>query len=150
MVNLGEDNTEKGGDAQGDTLYHSKNLRSSTNDDTLTGNGEKDRLIGGAGDDDHDDHDAYRDSDESVTVNLTTNENSGGHAEDDTLSNIKNLRSSRFADTLTGGVDVFVFAAFDGDSITDFQDGTDRIELRNRDAIFADLHHRPRTAATLR
>ncbi|MBD0864842.1 MAG: hypothetical protein GDA36_04125 [Rhodobacteraceae bacterium] len=34
-------------------------------------------------------------------------------------------------DTLTGdaGGDVFVFAGFDGDSITDFQDGTDRIDL---------------------
>ncbi|MBD0865195.1 MAG: hypothetical protein GDA36_06070, partial [Rhodobacteraceae bacterium] len=29
--------------------------------------------------------------------------------------------------------------AFDGDSITDFQDGVDRIDLRGTDATFADL-----------
>ena len=34
---------------------------------------------------------------------------------------------------------MFVFTAFDGDSITDFQDGVDFIDLRGTDAVLADL-----------
>ena len=83
----------------------------------------------------------------------------GGHAAGDTLINIEHLTGSAHGDTLIGdaganrltgldgddtltggaGADVFVFAAFDGDTITDFQDGTDRIELRGTAATFADL-----------
>ena len=74
----------------------------------------------------------------------------GGDAAGDTLTGIEHLTGSAHDDRLTGdaganrltggaGADVFVFAGFDGDSITDFQDGVDHIDLRGTDATFADL-----------
>ena len=37
------------------------------------------------------------------------------------------------------GGNVFVFAALDGDTITDFQQGVDNIDLRGTDAKFSNL-----------
>ena len=67
-------------------------------------------------------------------------EGSGGDAEGDVLRNIENLIGSDHDDHLTGdggdnhldggvGADTFVFASFEGDRITDFEDGEDRIEI---------------------
>ena len=80
---------------------------------------------------------------------VNTHTNSGGDAEGDVLRNIENLIGSDHddhltsdggdnrldggfgADTLTGdaGADTFVFASFEGDRITDFEDGEDRIGI---------------------
>ncbi|MBD0864884.1 MAG: hypothetical protein GDA36_04375, partial [Rhodobacteraceae bacterium] len=104
--------TGTGGDAEGDTLTGIEHLTGSAHGDTLTGDAGANRLDGGAGAD-----------------TLT----GGGGA--DTLT------GGAGADTLRGGTgaDLFVFAAFDGDRITDFQDGRDRIDLRGTDATFANL-----------
>jgi Ca2+-binding RTX toxin-like protein len=75
--------------------------------DSLTGSGFDDSFEGGGGSDTIDggvgiDTAAYTRSKSGVTVNLTTNVNTGGDAEDDALTNIENLTGSDFADSLTG------------------------------------------------
>ncbi|MBD0866339.1 MAG: hypothetical protein GDA36_12510, partial [Rhodobacteraceae bacterium] len=108
-----------GGDAAGDTLTGIEHLIGSAHGDTLIGDAGSNTLTGGEG-----------------------NDTLIGGAGADTLN------GGAGADTLTGGAgaDVFVFAAFDfvfaafdGDSITDFQDGVDRIDLRDTAATFANL-----------
>ena len=85
---------------------------------------EGDVLDGGAGSDTA----SYASSDAGVTVDLsdktddatddpsTTNKQSGGHATDDTLIRIENLRGSAYADTLTGD---------DGDNVIEGLGGAD-------------------------
>ena len=74
----------------------------------LDGGAGADTLVGGAGADTIDggsenDTASYSGSNAAVTVNLTNNTASGGHAQDDVLSNIENLiGSSSYGDTLTG------------------------------------------------
>ena len=151
--------------------------------DTLNGGAGADTLIGGAGADmldggDGQDAAVYTNSDAGVTVDLSDdNNNAGGHAAGDTLTNIEHVRGSAHNDTLTGDgganrlagregndtliggagtdtliggagtdmltggadADVFVFAAFDGDTITDFEDGTDMLRITAANTGFADL-----------
>ena len=94
-------------------------------------------------------HVSFQNSNAGVTINLLANTLSGGHATNDTLSNIQNLTGSAHADTLTGnananildggaggadiltggaGNDIFVLSMDDngrGDDVTDFSFGTD-------------------------
>jgi Ca2+-binding RTX toxin-like protein len=69
-----------------------------TGDDTLEGGAGADSLAGGAGMDFAD----YSNSDAGVSVNLTSNATSGGHATGDTIAGIDGLIGSDFGDTLTG------------------------------------------------
>ena len=96
-----------GGHAQGDTIVSIENLAGSDHADTLTGNagdnvleggGGADTITGGGGNDTA----SYAGSRAAVTVNLATGSNSGGDAQGDTLTGIKNLIGSAHADTLTG------------------------------------------------
>ncbi|CAO4163445.1 DUF642 domain-containing protein [Methylorubrum populi] len=114
-VNLGA-GTASGGYAQGDTLVSIENLVGSAFADSLTGDaganllsggGGSDTLAGGAGADTLDggaglDTASYAVSTASVTVNLSTNLNSGGDAAGDILLGIENLTGSAYADRLTG------------------------------------------------
>jgi len=102
--------TGSGGHAAGDTLTGIERLRGSAHDDVLTGDAGNNRLRGDAGADTLD----------------------GGAGQD-------RLGGGAGADTLTGGAgrDVFVFRAFEGDTITDFEDGMDLIRIR--DGGFGDL-----------
>jgi Ca2+-binding RTX toxin-like protein len=129
-----------------DTLNSIENIRGSSHDDTLTGNGSS-VLEGGAGND-HligqgaQDTASYEHATAGVTVDLSNSaaQNTGG-AGTDTLINIANLSGSHFADTLTGtngnnvlfgngGHDTFVFNASIGhDTIGDYNNGSDHIEL---------------------
>ena len=108
MVDLSDNNTEKGGDAAGDTLISIENLRGSAHDDTLTGDDGENRLEGGVGADTLDggagrDWAVYNHSDAPVMVDLSDDlTEKGGDAAGDTLYNIERLRGSRFDDTLTG------------------------------------------------
>jgi Ca2+-binding RTX toxin-like protein len=76
--------------------------------DILNGDEEDDVIFGGAGSDTIDggagnDTASYSGSNAAVTINLTTNTASGGHADGDRLSNIERLiGSSDHGDTLTG------------------------------------------------
>lgn len=112
--------------AAGDTLQTIEFLRGSRHNDTLTGDGEDNRLYGNAGADvlsggdgrdrmegeagadtlnggDGRDWAMYRTSDGAVTVSLVAGAtNTGGDAEGDVLSNIEHLRGSVHADILTG------------------------------------------------
>ncbi|MBC6442629.1 MAG: hypothetical protein GDA53_05795 [Rhodobacteraceae bacterium] len=115
-----------GGHAQGDVLIDIEYLRGSRHADSLTGNGEANRIMGGAGADtinggdgrdkiegeagadtldggDDRDWANYRKSDAGVTVSLVAGAtNTGGHAQGDVLRNMENLRGSQHADSLIG------------------------------------------------
>lgn len=137
------------GGAGKDTLY------GGMHDDNMLGGGGNDQLIGGEGDDTlkgKNGNDTLFGGRGNDTLNGDTGKDSlrGGSGNDTLLGgggndNLKGqagadtLNGGRGADTLTGGkgADVFVFTA-DGkkDTITDFQDGTDLIDL---DVAFASL-----------
>lgn len=114
-----------GGHASGDVLTAIENLVGSTFNDTLTGNdganvlngyrgndvlvgaGGNDALIGGLGADSLDggsgiDTAYFSNSAAAVTVNLTTNVNSGGDASGDMIANVENVVGSSFNDVITG------------------------------------------------
>ncbi len=106
----------QGGDAEGDRLYQVEHLVGSGHDDTLTGDARDNRLSGGEGAD---------------TL-------SGGAGADI-------LIGGAGSDVLTGGAgdDLFRFASGDGaDTIADFTDGEDRIDLEAYDLVggFAGLN----------
>ena len=105
-VNL-TDGVASGGHADGDTLTSIENLTGSGHDDSLTGDaadnvlegaGGADALDGGAGADTA----AYASSNAGVTIDLSLETATGGHAEGDTLTNIEHLLGSRYPDVLTG------------------------------------------------
>lgn len=94
-------------------------------DDVLTGDQGKDKLFGGAGSD--------------TLSGGADNDNLFGQDGDDVLTGDQGndrLFGGEGDDTLSGGdgADRFIFAANSGDdSITDFEDGVDRIDLRKLD-----------------
>lgn len=132
-------------------------LRGGNGNDVLIGGSSSDRLEGGSGTDTAD----YSTSGSGVTVDIADSTvESGGDAQGDRLIDIENLTGSAFADTLvgdgnanvlTGGLgndtltgggnsDTFVFneTGYD-DTITDFQDTIDLIEISAGAASFGDL-----------
>ena len=114
------------GDAQGDSLVDIENVTGSGMRDVITGNGianilaggaGNDQLIGGAGNDsfhgglgadtidggaDTFDLAYYTTSASAVVVNLTSNINTGGDAQGDSLKGIEQLYGSLYDDSLTG------------------------------------------------
>ena len=73
-------------------------LNGGLGNDKLTGGSRGDTLDGGGGVDTAD----YVTSRSGVTINLTTNVNTGGDAAGDQLLDIEHVRGSNFADSLTG------------------------------------------------
>ncbi|MBC6436531.1 MAG: hypothetical protein GDA52_00005, partial [Rhodobacteraceae bacterium] len=155
--------TAAGGHAQGDVLRSIEDLVGSRHSDTLTGDGGNNRIRGGRAADTLDggagaDWLDYRWSSAGVHVNLATGTATGGHAQGDVISNFEHIRGSAHGDVLTGdngknrlegaggadtltgggGRDIFVFRSFDGDVITDFEEGVDSITLK-KEAAFDDL-----------
>ena len=111
-VNL-QTGTTAGGEAEGDTLISIERLIGSNHDDTFVGDDAKNYLRGFNGSDDL-----------------------NGQAGSDSL------RGDKGNDTLTGGEgrDVFIFSAGDGsDTVTDFEQGADRIRFTNAVQDFDDL-----------
>ena len=124
----GEEQDNLHGGAGDDTLYGGAwhdGLYGGAGDDTLYGGEKNDNLKGGAGDDElygGPGHDTltggpgadsltggagnntlyYEYSDAGVNISLRTGHASGGHAEGDTFSGIRNIRGSDFNDRLEG------------------------------------------------
>jgi len=146
------DYSAAGGHAEGDVLVTSTihNLDGSRHGDTLTGddgvnvltgNAGTDTLVGGLGDDtlaggsggdtldggDGSDTASYEGSWSGVSVNLSTGQGSGGHAQGDALSNIENVEGSDFDDALTGDAGVNTLSGGDGDDVLAGGAGGDRL-----------------------
>ncbi len=118
-VDLSDNLTETGGDAQGDFITNTENLIGSAFADLLIGGagGQVNALYGGAGNDTLDGRNGgdtldggagndwvwYSASNNGVAVDLGDGlAESGGHAAGDTLVSVENLLGSNFNDTLTG------------------------------------------------
>jgi Ca2+-binding RTX toxin-like protein len=89
-------------------------LEGGAGDDRLLSGAGRDTLNGGSGEDTAD----YRDSGDSVAVDLASGEGLGGHADGDRLEDIEHLAGSGHADELRGG---------DGDNTLAGRDGNDRL-----------------------
>ena len=99
--------TASGGHAEGDTLVKIENVTGSAFADTLTGDEGRNVFEGGAGADtltggDGGDTVSYINSDAAVTVDLSAQTVSGGHATGDTILGFENATGSAFNDVLTG------------------------------------------------
>ncbi|WP_309737102.1 cadherin domain-containing protein [Sphingomonas sp. SORGH_AS_0742] len=130
------------GDASGDVLTGIENLTGSALDDMLTGNSGNNVLRGGAGNDtlvglggddtidggDGTDTITYVASLTGVTVNLTTNVNLGGDAQDDLIQNVENVTGSAFDDTLTGDANANALLGGDGNDVLAGLGGADTLD----------------------
>ena len=160
-VNLSEgtDGTASRGHAQGDTIKGFERVHGSNHGDTLTGgdSGEKahnellgrggadvldglggnDTLEGGAGADTltgglGKDVLSYQFSTDGVTVDLSADTASGGHAtagtKTDSISGFEHVTGSKHADTLTGDSEPNELKGRDGDDVLDGGGGNDTLE----------------------
>ncbi len=138
-------NVNTGGHAQGDLLSNIENIMGSSYDDSLTGDTSNnllssgagnDVLVGGAGADTLDggsgnDTASYSTSNAAVTINLTTNINTGGHAQGDSLSSIENVTGSSYADNITGNSLNNIITGGAGADILNGGDGADTFMWTN-------------------
>ncbi|MEO0963245.1 MAG: calcium-binding protein, partial [Pseudomonadota bacterium] len=95
-----------GGHAEGDTLVEIENVIGSAYSDTITGDAFSNIIEGGAGADTLDGGDgfdaiSYAESDAGITINLIDNTVSGGHGDDDTISNFESVIATNFDDHIT-------------------------------------------------
>jgi Ca2+-binding RTX toxin-like protein len=147
-VNLGG-GTPGTGDAAGDTFVSIENIVGSRFDDTLIGNAGNNYISGGAGDDritggggtdwfaggagadwligDGNDGISYGYSASGVTINLATQTASGGDANGDVITGIRNVEGSALADTLIGNGDGNVMLGGGGADRIDGAGGNDSI-----------------------
>lgn len=139
VVNLGLTLQDTG---QGrDKLLSIENVRSGSGNDILRGNDKANLLEGAAGND--------------KLIGGAGNDTLLGGAGDDRLHGGRgddSLHAGMGQDLLTGGrgADRFVFAVGDGrETITDFQDGIDRIQIERGDLVFSDLTIRQSGANTV-
>lgn len=149
-INLG-DGTGKGGHAEGDTIAEVENVDGSGFNDVLEGNAGANRLYGGDGDDelkgggDDDvleggggadwldggtgfDMVLYRASNAAVTVNLSDDTATGGHAQGDVLTNVEGIIGSVYGDELIGGNGADRLDGGDGDDVLEGGAGADRLD----------------------
>lgn len=144
QINLGSGALGVGGEAEGDSLSFIENATGSGFADAITGSIDVNVLSGGGGNDmlaglsggdtlnggEGEDTANYSASNAAVTIVLTVNAASGGHADGDILSSIENLIGSAFADTLIG--DGFSNVLSGGDS-ADVMYGGDNNDTLNGD-----------------
>ena len=123
-------NTASGGHATGDVISGFENILGSIYADTLTGSNVANVIEGGAGGDTMTgnlglDTLSYLLSDAAVTVNISTNTSSGGHAIGDIFSGFENVLGSTQGDTLTGSNAANVLSGGGGDDTLDGGSGID-------------------------
>ena len=94
-------------------------------DDMITGGAGADSIDGGTGS-----NTVRYAGTAAVTVNLTTNVNSGGQAEGDTLSNIQNIIGSSYNDTLTGDANANIITGGAGADTIDGGAGADTFIMK--------------------
>ena len=99
-------------------------IRGNDGDDLLEGGAGADQLNGGAGMD----LVTYLESDAGVTVNLSDNTASGGHAQGDVITGIENISGSDYHDVLTGDIGANVLYGIGGDDELRGNDGDDVLE----------------------
>lgn len=134
--------TASGGHAAGDTLLDIEHLTGSRlYGDTLTGNGEDNRLLGDGGDDILEglagadvihggkgtDNASYRNSTAGINIDLLNRTASGGHAEGDKLVSIEEIDGSDFGDIIQGTNSGNTLSGFDGDDELYGLDGKDTL-----------------------
>lgn len=121
------------GDANGDVLSAIENLIGSAFNDTLTGDGAANLIVGGLGDDAIDgaggvDTVSYAVAASAVTANLSNlGVNVSGGSGNDSLTSIENLVGSNFNDTLTGDGGNNSFEGGAGADIMDGGAGNDTV-----------------------
>lgn len=116
--------------AGNDTIYGgigADNITAGDGNDWLAGEAGADTLDGGNGSD----YAYYGASTAAVTVNLTTNVNTGGDAQGDSLLNIENVSGSNFSDTVTGDVNANIISAADGNDTLAGGAGADTLDGGN-------------------
>ena len=149
-INL-ENGTAEGGDAQGDVITGFEIVVGSEHTDVLAGDDSANKLYGIGGDDElqGDDGDdfleggagadrqnggagvdwvSYLESDAGVTVNLSDNTASGGHAQGDVLTSIENIAGSLYQDVLTGDEGANELFGYEDDDELMGNDGDDVLE----------------------
>lgn len=121
------------GDANGDVLSAIENLTGSAFNDTLTGDGAANLIIGGLGDDAINgaggvDTVSYAAAASAITANLSNlGVNVGGGAGNDSLTGVENLVGSNFNDTLTGDGGTNIFEGGAGADTMDGGTGNDTV-----------------------
>ena len=126
MVRASSGNDTIHGDDGDDTLYGEggdDEINGENNNDTLFGGSGGDELNGGSGIDEV----MYMSSSAGVTVNLSTNFSSGGHASGDTISGFEDLSGSGFDDTLTGTSGANYISGSSGEDVIDGLGGVDAL-----------------------
>lgn len=140
-VNLAT-NVNKGGDAEGDTIFTVENLVGSKFDDTITGNAGDNVIEGGAGADTiagggGNDTASYENSQDAVQIDLSIGsaaQTSTGDGNGDKLTGIRNLLGSAFDDKLTGDVNDNVIEGGDGADELDGGAGIDTVSYARSNA----------------
>lgn len=139
-----------------DYITEIENVRGTSYADTIAGNSAANIIEGGAGADamyadvvvnnqvqDNPlviDTVSYRNSNAAVTVNLTTESGTGGHAQGDVLVGFEAIWGSNHADTLTGNSKTNYFEGFGGADTIDGAGGDDWVFYNNNGtAVTVDL-----------
>ena len=113
-----------GGDAEGDTLTHIRNIIGSLHNDIFGSDANPNNINGNGGTNTI----SYVDSPAAVNVNLQTGVNTGGDAEGDTLNNINNVIGSNHPDTITSHHNGGTIRSMEGDDTIYTGSGPDIID----------------------
>ncbi|WP_395022610.1 beta strand repeat-containing protein, partial [Dongia sp.] len=124
------------GDAYKDTYTAIDNLVGTSFNDTLTGDGSANILIGGTGADALDgaggtDTASYATASAAVTVNLASSGYNTGDAAGDTYASIENLTGSAFNDVLSGNGSANVIDGGAGIDTADYSKAASAVYIRN-------------------